>query len=173
MYRRLAALWKKPSAGLEDIQKNRLIQWRDEPVVTRVEKPTRLDRARSLGYKAKQGVIVARVRVKRGGRKTPQVAGGRNPRRSGRFFTLNKSKRQVAEEKVALKYRNMEVINSYWVGEDGKYKWYEVILADRTHASVKISKNLKAVTARRGRASRGLTAAGKKSRGMLHKGKNN
>ncbi|KKT75754.1 MAG: 50S ribosomal protein L15e, partial [Candidatus Peregrinibacteria bacterium GW2011_GWA2_44_7] len=40
---------------------------RKEPVTLVLEHPTRLDRARSLGYKAKQGCIVARQRVGRGG----------------------------------------------------------------------------------------------------------
>ena len=168
MYKHLAALWKKPSEGLGEIQKNRLVKWRSELVVTRTEKPTRLDRARSLGYKAKQGFVVSRVRVNRGGRKTPQVAGGRRPMRSGRFFTLNKPKQQVAEEKASTKYKNMEVLNSYWVGEDGKYIWYEVILADTAHSSVKKDTDLKWVAKgkHKGRAFRGLTSAGKKSRGL-------
>ena len=175
MYKHLATLWKKPSEGLGEIQKVRLVQWRSELVVTRTEKPTRIDRARSLGYKAKQGFVVSRVRVNRGGRKTPQVAGGRRPMRSGRFFTLNKPKQQVAEEKAATKYKNMEVLNSYWVGEDGKYKWYEVIMVDTSHPSVKKDKDLKWIVSgkQKGRVNRGLTSAGKKSRGMRHKGKKN
>jgi large subunit ribosomal protein L15e len=170
MYKYLKALWKRPAEQMGDIYKKKLVQWRSEPVVTKVETPTRLDRARSLGYTAKQGVIVARVKVVRGGRKTPQVAGGRRPRRAGRFFTLNKPKQQVAEEKAAARYRNMEVVNSYWVGEDGKSVWYEVILADRSHRAVKSDRRLRSAR-KYGRTSRGLTAAGKRSRGLRHKGK--
>lgn len=173
MYKYLRSLWKKPSEGLGEIQKNRLVIWRTESVVTRTERPLRLDRARSLGYKAKQGFAVARVRVNKGGRKTPDVSGGRRPKRSGRFFTLNKPKKQVAEEKAATKYRNMEVLNSYWVGEDGKNIWYEVILADRNHPSVMkdSDRGWTASGKHKGRANRGLTSAGKKTRGHLHKGK--
>jgi large subunit ribosomal protein L15e len=175
MHTYLKKLWKKPSEGLGEIQKNRLIQWRSEAVVTKADRPTRIDRARALGYKSKQGIVVARVRVGRGGRKTPDVAGGRRPRRSGRFFTLNKSKQQVAEEKASSKYRNMEVLNSYWAGEDGKHVWYEVILADTAHPSVKKDRDTKWVASgkQKGRAKRGLTSAGKKSRGLRHKGKKN
>jgi large subunit ribosomal protein L15e len=173
MHRHLKALWKKPEEGLGQIQKDRLIRWRSEPVVTRTENPTRIDRARSLGYKAKQGFVVVRVRLGRGGRKIPSVSGGRRPRRAGMFFTLGKSKQRVAEEKAGSKYRNMEVLNSYWVGEDGKSVWYEVILADRSHPSVKKDKDAKWVSSgkQEGRATRGLTASGRKSRGLLHKGK--
>ena len=38
--------------------KERLMAWRREPVTLRIDYPTRLDRARSLGYKAKQGIIL-------------------------------------------------------------------------------------------------------------------
>ncbi len=173
MYNHLRNLWKRPGEELVAIQKSRLIQWRDEPVVSRVEHPTRIDRARSLGYKAKQGFLVARVRVGRGGRKIPDYAGGRRPTRAGRFFTLNKSRQQVAEEKAAAKFRNMEVLNSYWVAEDGKNLWYEVILADKSSPSVKKDVDSAWIASGKhtGRVHRGLTSAGRKSRGISHKGK--
>ncbi len=173
MYKFLAQLWKKPKEGLGEVYKENIVRWRSEPGVTRAARPTRLDRARSLGYKAKQGVAVVRVRVKRGGRKTPKRAGGRRPKRAGRFFTLNKPMQQIAEEKAARKYKNMQVLNSYWVGEDGKYKWYEVILVDPSHPGIKHDKDLRWIVSGKhtGRASRGLTSSGKKSRGLKHKGK--
>ena len=64
--------WKHPSPELESLWKERLIQWRQEPVTLRIEHPTRLDRARSLGYKAKPGYVVVRQRVDRGGRMRPK-----------------------------------------------------------------------------------------------------
>ena len=148
----------------------KIVRWRNEPSVTRIDRPTKLARARRLGYKAKQGIVMARVKVGRGARKIPKPSGGRKPRRSGRFFTLNKSNQQVAEEKANAKYKNMEVLNSYWVGEDGKYQWYEVILVDTDHPAIKKDKNLRWITSpkQRGRANRGLTSSGKKSRGLRH-----
>jgi len=173
MYKYLAQIWKKPKEGLGEAYKENIVRWRNELAVTRIARPTRLDRARSLGYKAKQGIAVIRVRVKMGGRKTPKQAGGRSPRRAGRFFTLNKSKQQNAEEKATRKYKNMQVLNSYWVGEDGKYKWYEVVMADISHPAIKKDKDLKWIASGKqgGRANRGLTSSGKKSRGLRHKGK--
>ncbi|MFH0956290.1 MAG: 50S ribosomal protein L15e, partial [Candidatus Aenigmatarchaeota archaeon] len=55
MYSHLKSLWKKPQESMGEIYKKKLILWREEPTVKRVERPTRIDRARSLGYKAKQG----------------------------------------------------------------------------------------------------------------------
>ena len=98
MYKHLSALWKAPKKTLGNSLKVRLVGWRKENVVSRIEKPTRLDRARALGYKAKQGVIVVRVRVNKGKRKTPKVTGGRVPKKSGRFFPAGKSKRVRAEK---------------------------------------------------------------------------
>jgi large subunit ribosomal protein L15e len=164
----------KQAESVAEIKKKRLTVWRSEPTVKRIERPTNLDRARTLGYKAKQGIVVVRVKTGRGARKIPLIKGGRRPRRAGRFFTLNKGKQQVAEEKAAGKYRNMEVLNSYWVGEDGKSTWYEVILLDRSHPSVAKDKDQSAsrvISSGRGRAFRGLTSAGRRSRGLLHKGK--
>ena len=36
----------------------------------------------------------------------------------------------------------MEVLNSYWVGQDGKLKYYEVILVDGHHPSITSDKQL-------------------------------
>lgn len=44
-------------------------------VIHRASRPSRPDKARRLGYKAKQGYVVYRVRVRRGGRKRPAPKG--------------------------------------------------------------------------------------------------
>ncbi|MCD6381972.1 MAG: 50S ribosomal protein L15e [Candidatus Aenigmarchaeota archaeon] len=161
----LRKLWKKPrrTTGLKELMK----KWRKEPVVTRVEKSTRLDRARSLGYQTKQGYVISRVRVKKGGRKKPRSRAGRRPRRAGvSKFTPSKSLQWIAEEKAARKFPNLEVLNSYWVGDDGVYKYYEVILVDPSHSIIKSDPKIKWIKNRKGRAFRGLTSAGRKSRGL-------
>ena len=170
-YSWVAQIWKKPKQELGELYRQRLIQWRKEKTVTRIEKPTRIDRARALGYKAKQGFVVVRVKVKKGARKTPKLKGGRRPKRRGRFFSLEKSKQVVAEEKAARKYPNCEVLNSYEVARDGVYIWHEIILVDRSHPAIRSDQRISWITKKRGRAYRGLTSAGKKSRGLRHKGK--
>ena len=167
MYKHMAEAWKKP-----DRFKARMIKWRKENVVTRIEKPTRINRARSLGYKAKQGFVVVRARVKKGGRKRPKFGGGRKPKRMGRFFTLGKSKQVVAEEKSGRKFPNLEVLASYPVGEDGMSKWFECILVDKSHPSIKKDPDINWICEPQhtGRVFRGLTPAGKKSRGLRRKG---
>lgn len=46
-------------------------EYRQMPSLVRLTGPSRPDKARRLGYKAKQGYVVYRVRVRRGGRKKP------------------------------------------------------------------------------------------------------
>ncbi len=169
LYKYLRELWKKPKKNVEKY-KEYLISWRREPSILRLEHPTRLDRARSLGYKAKQGVIVVRVRVLRGGRSKSKPSGGRRPKRASLRLDLNKNYKQIAEERASRKYPNMEVLNSYYLAEDGKHYWYEVILVDREHPSVKNDKQLSQIAKQKGRAFRGLTSAGRKSRGLRNKG---
>ena len=164
-YRFISDTWKKSPSSAD---KNMITGWRKENTVTKLERPTRIDRARGLGYKAKQGFVVARVRVSRGMRKRPKPAGGRRPKRAGRFFSLGKSKKQVAEEKASRKFRNLNVLSSYWVGEDGNSQWYEIILVDPNHPSIRKDKNIRWITdpKHKGRAFRGKTSAGQKSRGL-------
>lgn len=149
--------------------KEQLIGFRTQGTIVRVEKPSDPQRARRLGYKAKQGFVVVRVRVPRGTRKRPKFAGGRKPKTFGRFYPLDKSMQQVGEEKAGKKYPNLEVLNSYWVGEDGMHKWFEVILADPQHPSILADKNIRWVAEpqHKGRVFRGLTSSGKKSRGLV------
>ena len=167
-YKHMSEAWKNPDETLSAIHRKRLIEYRKEPVINRVEKPTRLDRARSLGYKAKQGFVVVRVRVGKGRRKRPKFSGGRRPKARGRFYSLDKSKQVVAEQKVARKFPNLEVLNSYWLAHDGKHIWFECILVDSSHGAIKTDKTVGWIAKKqhRGRAFRGLTSAGKKSRGL-------
>ena len=104
--------------------------WRRQPVMKTLVKPTRIARAKSLGYKAKQGFVVVRTRIKKGGRRRPTIRKGRKPRSMGLFFNPHKSRQAIAEQRVGGKYPNLEVLNSYYVGEDGKYNYFEVILVD-------------------------------------------
>ena len=151
----------------DEIYKQKLIEWRKEPTIVRVERPSNLPRARSLGYKAKQGIFVVRVRIRKGLRKRRNPRAGRKARHAFFYKQTGLSLRVIAEQKAARKHTNAEVINSYWTGEDGRFKWFEVIMADRAIKDEYIGKIVK----RRGRAFRGLTSAGRKVRGLRSKGK--
>ncbi|MFQ5919408.1 MAG: 50S ribosomal protein L15e [Thermoplasmata archaeon] len=175
LYRSIREAWKTPSQTyVGPLLRARMIEWRRGPSVARLDRPTRLDRARTLGYKAKPGIVVARSRVRRGGRRKPAIRGGRKPKRMGiAKITMAKSIQRIAEERAGRRHPNMEVLNSYWVGEDGRYKYYEVILVDPHSPSVRGDKELKWIRrpVHRRRVVRGLTSAGKKGRGLRHKGK--
>jgi len=166
--------WKSPkNTEVKRLQWERLQKWRREPTVTRTERPTRLDRARQLGYKAKQGIIIARVKVRRGGsRKRRPVHGRRTVNMGVHRLTRSKSLQRIAEERCSRRYPNLEVLNSYWVGQDGRSKWFEVILLDPNHPVIKADPDLKWITepGHKGRAFRGLTSAGRRGRGLMNKG---
>lgn len=171
-YSEISKAWQERTGEWEVAQRERLIKWRTEAATVRIPSPTRLDRARSLGYKAKQGVIVVRQRVDRGGRQRPQIRKVRKTSHSRQNKTLSKNYQQVAEERAARRFPNLEVINSYYVGKDGKHYWYEIIMADKYNPVVVHDLNLGWVAnpAARRRAFRALTSAGKRRRGLFQKG---
>ncbi len=173
MYAYIREAWKRPYDGeMGKLMWLRLQQWRREPAIVRIDRPTRLDRARALGYKAKKGVIVVRVRVRRGGRRATRPNKGRRPKRMMvSRKTPKKSLQWIAEERANRKYPNCEVLNSYWVGEDGRYKWFEVILIDRNHPAILSDPQLSQIAKQRGRVYRGLTSAGRRARGLRRKGR--
>src|SRR3989344_2108883 len=157
MYQYIREAWKKPKENLGDLWQKRIIEWRKEPATLRVERPTRIDRARSLGYKAKPGFVIIRQRVNRGGRQRPNP---RHPRRSkamGRRKDLTMNYQQVAENRVVQKYPNCEVLNSYYAGEDGLHYWYEIILVDKHNPSIVSDPHISWIIGHKGRSERGLT----------------
>lgn len=168
MYKHVREAWKNPRENLGNLWKQRLIQWRQEDATVKLEHPTRIDRARSLGYKAKQGYIVIRQKVLRGGHTRVLPTGGRRSKRSGSRLNLVKNYRAIAEERVQKKYPNLVVLNSYEVGKDGPHFWYEVILVDPDHPVIKSDPKINwiCVKKNRSRAFQGKTSAGKKSRGL-------
>jgi large subunit ribosomal protein L15e len=163
-YKHVGEAWKRPKDSfLREIMWERTIDWRRRPVIQRIEKPTRIGRARKLGYRAKQGFVVVRVRVRRGGLRKSRPKAGRRPKRMGvKKFKSSKSLRLIAEERAARKFPNLEVLNSYWVWEDGRHKWFEIIMVDLTKMSDK--KIVRLGEKPRGRVFKGLTSAGKKMR---------
>lgn len=135
----VAEVWKKPYEDpVRRLLKARLIKWRREPSIVRVDKPTRPDKARKYGYKAKPGIVIVRVRVRRGpfNRRRPDT--GRRPKRMGIYgVALSTSTQLVAEQKAARRFSNLEVLGSYWVGEDAVYKWFEVVMVDPNHPAIR------------------------------------
>lgn len=173
MYKYVRELWKQPKANLGSLWKERLIQWRREPVTIRLEHPTRIDRARSLGFKAKPGYVVVRQRVMRGSHRRPQIEAGRRPKHFRHRLVLSKGYQVIAEERAAKHYVNCEVLNSYYVAKDGRYYWFEVILVDKSHPAILADHRISWINEpqHRKRVLRGLTASGKRHRGILtHKG---
>lgn len=71
-YKYVEELWKKKQSDvLRFLLRVRCWEFRQLPSLCRVTRPSRPDKARRLGYKAKQGFVIYRVRVRRGGRKRP------------------------------------------------------------------------------------------------------
>ena len=169
LYNHLRSLWKKHD---RELVKGRMIQWRAGLAIAEVEKPLRLDKARALGYKAKKGFFVVRVRLNRGGRKRSRHTHGRKSRKQHVRKNLKMSYQWVAEQRAEKRYLNLEVLNSYYLGKDGKHYFFEVILVDPDKPEIKNDSTINWICKKenRNRAARGLTSAGKKSRGLGRKG---
>lgn len=168
LYKQVRELWKKPQLNMPELWRERLIAWRKDDSTVKIERPTRIDRARSLGYKAKQGYIMVRQRVKRGGHTRPQIKSGRRPKRYGTMLNLRKNYKLIAEERTQKKFRNLVVLNSYWVGQDGKHYWFEVILVDPNHPVIQSDRKINWICTQRNRSRvhHGKTSAGMKGRGL-------
>lgn len=126
-------MWAQNSPALRD----RVIEWRKQEAVTRIERPTRLKKAHRLGYKAKQGIAVIRMRVSTGGMRKQRPRGGRRPKHLGvTRIKGDDSMETVARRRVLERYPNMSLLGSYFVYKDGLHYWFEVILADPSHPRI-------------------------------------
>ena len=133
-------LWKENGPNLRD----RAIKWRKENALVRIDKPSRLQKARRLGYKAKQGITVVRMRVGKGGMRRQRPRGGRRPKHLGvTRIKADVNMKTVAERRVLEKHPNMKLLGSYYLYKDGMYYWYEVILADPSHPRISKDKELR------------------------------
>ena len=79
---------------------------------------------------------------------------------------LTMNYREIAEQRVARKYVNYEVLNSYLIGKDGMHYFYEVILVDKNAPEIKSDKVFSRIAKQGGRSFKGMTSAGKKARGL-------
>ena len=133
-------MWKENSTEL----RAKAVIWRKQNAVTRVDKPSRITRARRLGYKAKQGITVVRMRVGTGGMRRQRPRGGRRPKHLGvTRIKAAVSMKQVAERRVLERYPNMKLLGSYFLYKDGMHYWFEVVLADPSHPRIAKDKEIR------------------------------
>ena len=138
VYKLLNRMWRERPESLRVLMRKRLVEWRKESAVVRVDKPLRLDRARMLGYRDKQGFVVLRVRVRRGGFSKPRPRSGRRQKALGVVkHKVNVSMKDEALSRASKKYPNLKPLGAYPLAADSLYKWFEVIMVDYNHPSVK------------------------------------
>lgn len=169
MYHYMREAWRNPIR--EDVQE-RMIQWRAGNSIIKVDKPLRIDKARVLGYKAKKGFVVVRVRLGRGGRQRPRHKHGRKSRKQHVRKILKMNYKWVAEQRAEKKFANLEVLNSYYIGKDGKYYFFEVLMVDPYRPEIQNDDTINWICRpeNKNRAARGLTSSARKSRGLRRKG---
>eukprot|EP00929_Paragymnodinium_shiwhaense_P119847 TRINITY_DN9175_c0_g1_i1.p2 TRINITY_DN9175_c0_g1~~TRINITY_DN9175_c0_g1_i1.p2 ORF type:complete len:221 (-),score=29.83 TRINITY_DN9175_c0_g1_i1:268-885(-) len=175
-YKYLEELYHRKQADvLRFLLRVRAWEYRQLPKLVKVNHPTRPDKARRLGYKAKQGFVVYRVAVRRGGRKRKNGKGivyGKPKHHGIRQIKAVRNLRSYAEERVGKRCGNLRVLNSYWVNQDATYKYFEVILVDPQHTAIRRDPRINWIVnpVHKHREHRGLTAAGRHYRGLTKRG---
>jgi large subunit ribosomal protein L15e len=138
LYREIGNTWQRVFHEKSGDILARAIQLRKGPTMERLERPSRLDRARMLGYKAKEGVVVVRIRVGAGGMRRQRPTSGRRPKHLGVLrMKSDESVQKVAERRVREKHVNLKLLGSYLLWVDGKHRWYEMVLIDPLHPAIK------------------------------------
>ncbi|VVC94458.1 unnamed protein product, partial [Leptidea sinapis] len=171
-YRYIQELYrKKLSDVMRFLLRVRVWQYRQLTRMHRAPRPTRPDKARRLGYRAKQGFVIFRIRVRRGGRKRPVPKGATygKPKSHGvNQLKPTRNLQSIAEERVGRRCGGLRVLNSYWVAQDSSYKYFEVILVDPSHKAIRRDPKINWIVnaVHKHREMRGLTSAGRSSRGL-------
>lgn len=68
---------------------------------------------------------------------SPGATYGKPVRQGVNHLKFQRSLRSTAEERVGRRCGNLRVLNSYWINQDGVYKYFEVILVDPSHKAVR------------------------------------
>ncbi|CAG0881550.1 unnamed protein product [Cyprideis torosa] len=162
---------RKQSDVMRYLLRMRCWQYRQLNKLHRAPRPTRPDKARRMGYRAKQGFLIYRVRVRRGCRKKQVPKGATYGKPTNHGVNQIKPKRNlqsIAEERVGRRVRGLRVLSSYWVSEDSTYKYFEVICVDPFHKAIRRDHRIQWICkpVNKHRELRGKTSAGRKSRGL-------
>ncbi|KAF0852242.1 60S large subunit ribosomal protein eL15 (rpL15) [Andalucia godoyi] len=175
-YTYLEELWKKKQSDvLRFLMRLRCWEYRNLTTVHRITRPSRVEKARRLGYKAKQGYVIYRTRIRRGGRKRQVPKGivyGKPASVGINHLKPTRSLQAIAEQRIGARVKGLRVLSSYWVGQDGMYKYFEVICVDPAHKAIRRDPaiNWIAASTQKRREARGLTSQGRKARGLVNKG---
>ncbi len=112
-YKYLTELYtKKQSDVLQFVSRVRCWEYRQLAIIHRASRPSRPDKARRLGYKAKQGYLIYRIRVRKGNRKKPVPKGatyGKPVRQGVNHLKYQRGLKSTAEERVGKRCGNLRV----------------------------------------------------------------
>merc|ERR1711878_227946 len=140
-YKYMQELYRKKQCDvMRFLQRVRCWQYRQLSTIHRASRPTRPDKARRLGYRAKQGYVIYRIRIRRGGRKRPVPKGatyGKPTNQGVNSLKNQRSHQAIAEERVGRRCKALRVLSSYWVGQDPTYRNYEVVMIDPMHKAIR------------------------------------
>ncbi|CAK6448332.1 unnamed protein product [Pipistrellus nathusii] len=140
-YKFIQELWRKKQLDvIRFLLRVRCWQYHQLSALHRAPRPTRPDKACRLGYKAKQGYIIYRIRVRCGGHKRPVPKGatyGKPVHHGVNQLKFARSLQSVAEERDGHHCGALRVLNFYWVGEDSTYEFLEVSLIDPFHKAIR------------------------------------
>ena len=171
-YKYLEELWKKKQSDLlRFVLRVRAWEFRQLPAIHRCSRPSRTEKAHRLGYKRSQGYVVYRTSVRRGGRKRNIRKGivfGKPKNIGIRKLKKEQTHKAIAEMRVGSKCSNLRVLNSYWVGQDASFKFFEIIIVDPAHKAIRNDASINWIcnAVHKHRELRGLTSAGRQGRGL-------
>ena len=175
-YKYIEEMWRhKQSDAMRFLFRVRAWEYRQRPKMVRLNRPSRPDKARKLGYKAKQGFVCVRIGVRRGGRKRQNPRGmvhGKPVNQGINQLKCNRNLQSIGEEKAGRVFANMRVLNSYWVNQVATMKYFEVILVDPRHTAIRNDPRINWICnpVHKHRECRGLTSSGRKARGLRKSG---
>lgn len=162
---------KKQSDIMKYMTRISLVEARQNEIVHRKEQPSFLERARTLGYKAKQGYSVWGVRIRKG----DAIRSFSNGNTRGKCVNAgihqikpSLNKQAEAEQIIGRQLGGLRLLGSYKIGQDARYHHYEVIMVDATHNAIRNDRKINWIcdAVHKHREMRGLTSAGRKARGL-------
>ena len=106
-------------------------EYRDLPKkVVNLETSLRPRKSKTLGYKNAPGFVLYLANIRKGGIQPNIPRKGRKPSNIYKKYSRKLSLKQILENRIIRKHRNLRFIGSYYIGENKYSTWYELFFID-------------------------------------------
>jgi ribosomal protein L15E len=95
-----------------------------------LQRSMRPRRSKTLGYKNAPGFVLYLANIRKGGIEPNIPRKGRKPSNIYKKYSRKLSLKQILQNRIKKKHKNLRFIGSYYIGQNKYNTWYEMFFID-------------------------------------------